>query len=256
MLSYIKPLENKEDAWIAEDNDWDGFERKYWELNECPCKDQCSKGALKRAQCWSYEDHEKPKCYMMRHLMASSLHDLDEQQAWELVNGLTCKEYTETYADRKKYRLSQPADAPKADACHGPRQPSDPPPGRIRACRGPRGRSNSRRRRSSRTPMRSRSPGRGDMHASPSSRPYARRRSPIGARQDQQIELARRRSFGGVDMMVQLKNSLQRAAESCRNSQQLAENMAIQFRAEGRVIQCAFEQVDGMLTEILRRRKD
>ena len=56
-----------------------------------------------------------------------------------------------------------------------------------------------------------------------------------------------------MDSMVQFKNSLERASQSCQRGHQFAQAMANQFKAEEDVIRGAYDTVDALLTQYVKR---
>ena len=58
---------------------------------------------------------------------------------------------------------------------------------------------------------------------------------------------------GSVDAMLQVRKSLERASASCDRGAQFAQAMADSFRSEGQVIRGAYDALDALMTESLRR---
>ena len=58
---------------------------------------------------------------------------------------------------------------------------------------------------------------------------------------------------GSVDAVYNLKKSLERASASCDRGALFAQAMADSFRSEGQVIRGAYDALDAVMTESLRR---
>ena len=103
----LGPLTNEELAEFPDGEDH-GLDRVCWHIEKCP-RDGCSIPSFKRAATWSYESEEHSRCYLMRHLMFSQLHNLDENEAAFEALEATVQSYEETFemreAERRKNNL-------------------------------------------------------------------------------------------------------------------------------------------------------
>ena len=255
------PEKHEENCWLEEHEDYEDYERTWWQVTECPKKRDCSKASWDRVKSWSYESSDKALNYVMKHLMESSLHNMTEEEALAALFEVVPEQYTETYKDRALYRRQ----VEKATANSKPRPPSTSPP------RGYMIRNRSRSRHSTRC----RSPRKGthmilDQLGSTVRRITediadlkSDRRSPVrssGARpseSEQCIFDVRSSSMAprkiDMDSMVQVKNSLERASQSCQRGHQFAQAMADQFKAEKDVIRGAYDTVEALLTQYVQR---
>ena len=175
-------------------------------------------------------------------------------------------EYTETYKHRDNYRRQ----VEKAAAKPTPRPPPTSPPRGIRAwhrsrshhstrCRSPRkgkdmlfdqlGTINDTVSRMSEELADLKS-GRRSPARSSGARSSEPERCIVGARSSNRPGATRKID---MDSMVQVKNSLERASQSCQRGQQFAQAMADQFKAEKDVIRGAYDTVEALLTQYVQR---
>jgi hypothetical protein len=103
----MRAATNDEIAELPDGEDH-GMDRVCWYIAKCP-RDGCSKASFTRAQTWSYESEELSRCYLMRHLMVSQLHNCDENEAAFEALEATVQSYEETFemreAERRKNNL-------------------------------------------------------------------------------------------------------------------------------------------------------
>jgi hypothetical protein len=108
MTSQPTGRANDEIAEVPARQDDDGLDRVCWHIDKCP-RDGCSVQSFKRAATWSYVSEERLLCYLIRHLMLSKLHDLDENEAAFEASQATVQSYEETFemreAERRKNNL-------------------------------------------------------------------------------------------------------------------------------------------------------
>ena len=255
------PEKHEENGWLDREEDSEDYQRAWWQVTECPKKCECSKASWDRVKCWSYESSDKALNYVMKHLTESSLHNMTEEDAAAVLFEVVPEQYTETYKDRDHYRRQ----VDKTTANSKPRPPSTSPP------RGHMIRTRSRSRHSTR----GRSPRKGTHMILDKLGNTVRRipediadlksdrRSPVrssGARpsgSEQCIFDVRSSSMAprkiDMDSMVRVKNSLERASQSCQRGHQFAQAMANQFKAEEDVIRGAYDAVDALLTQYVKR---
>ena len=103
---FSKPFPDE----FIEDDEQD---RSVWMCQACPLKEECSDGAWKRANCWSYISEGHVCLYIKHHLLESGKHHLvgcttssPDQEAAAMAGDAIIKESVETFADREAYRKS------------------------------------------------------------------------------------------------------------------------------------------------------
>jgi hypothetical protein len=141
MTTELTTETNDEPAEIPAGEDYDGLNRVCWYIAKCPRHGQCSIPSFKRAATWSYESEERCRCYLMRHLMISQLHELDENDAAFEALEATVQSYEETFEMREKERRTNNPQAQDNNRSRryrsrsrnrtdswGPRQPIGLPP--------------------------------------------------------------------------------------------------------------------------------
>ena len=98
----MRAATNEERAEFPDGEDH-GMDRVCWYIEKCP-RDGCSNASFKRAQTWSYESEERSRRYLMRHLIISNLHNLDENDAAFEALEATVQSYEETFEMREAER--------------------------------------------------------------------------------------------------------------------------------------------------------
>ena len=253
---------NSEDAWLDADDDWEGNTRSFWQVETCPEYCKCSPQSWRNAKAWSYIGPDKALGYVKNHLMASSLHAMTDAEADALVKEILPGEYTEDFREREAYRNG----ILRKDATPGPRPPSRSPPRSMRP------RSRSRRAHRSLSPLKGNGKNNGkgiimdqlntlNTQVSRMSDALANFRDvqrDSGAASSGSGSIGARPSGSGsivgpVDAMLQVRKSLERASASCDRGAQFAQAMADSFRSEGQVIRGAYDALDAVMAESLRR---
>lgn len=115
MLAEITVEQNQE-TWDLCEGDDDGMDRIKYEVLECPRFSKCSKDAFKRGNVWSYESAEKCRSYLAWHLVKSSKHFLERDEALQEVYCTEVSETIETHADRVQQRADQKDELAKQQA--------------------------------------------------------------------------------------------------------------------------------------------
>ena len=105
---YWTPAKNAESYWLSEDEDPDVV-RTITRLSACP-HPHCSTSSFKNADIWTYKDPVQCVSYLMRHLIYSSKHYMEEHDAQTMIldkwDELQWTQETETRSDRKAYHDS------------------------------------------------------------------------------------------------------------------------------------------------------
>ena len=134
---------NKEDVWVDASEDWDGYERSYWKVDNCPMACECSYQSWRNARAWSYIGPTQVMLYVKNHLLNSSLHNVTEDEVDERLESVVPTEYKEEFKEREQYRKQVLQANSKETAAPKPRPPTSPPPSLRRRSRS-RHRSRSR----------------------------------------------------------------------------------------------------------------
>ena len=97
---------NKEDIdsfYVPADND-DGGPRMYWRVLKCPRCDECSDQAWNRVRAWSFINEDTAKDVVIKHLVNSSKHSMDEDAAGSYREDMEIEVLEETGAERDAHR--------------------------------------------------------------------------------------------------------------------------------------------------------
>ena len=89
--------------YVPEDQD-EGGPRMYWRVLKCPRCDECSDQAWNRVQAWSFLNEDIAKDVVIKHLVNSSKHAMDEETAETYREDMEIEVLEETEAERKSYR--------------------------------------------------------------------------------------------------------------------------------------------------------
>ena len=89
--------------YVPEDQD-EGGPRMYWRVLKCPRCDECSDQAWNRVQAWSFISEDIAKDVVIKHLVNSSKHAMDEETAETYREDMEIEVLEETEAERKSYR--------------------------------------------------------------------------------------------------------------------------------------------------------
>jgi hypothetical protein len=138
--STIRAATNEETDDIPAGEDHE-LVRVCWHIDKCPREADCSQPSFKKARTWSYESEEQSRCYLMRHLVHSSLHGCTEHEAEFEALEATVQSYEETFEDREAERRKNHLQAQgnnrgrrrrsrsrNRDDSWGPKQPIGRPP--------------------------------------------------------------------------------------------------------------------------------
>ena len=102
-LVEMKPLQNVESAYVAEEDD-DGADRLVYEIKFCPLPTKCSDASWgKTYKCRSYRGENVARCYMMWHLVEGK-HQMELEDARALATKCRIVSSTESAQDRAEYR--------------------------------------------------------------------------------------------------------------------------------------------------------
>ena len=256
---------NNEDAWLDEDDDCEDNIRSYWRLDVCPMLCDCSTGAWRNAKAWSYKSPQQALGYVKNHLMASSLHHMSEEDADALLEGIEPEEYTEDFKEREKYRKSVlQAQTPRPPPTSPPlalrRRSRSPPEDRSLSSRKGKGKNNGKgmlkdQIGSLNSAVSQIQAALADLREAQKDDNGAASSGSIGARPivgATQI-VGTTPIVGSVDAMLKVRKSLFRAAQSCEKGSILVQALADQLKSEATVIRGAYETLDAVMEESLRR---
>ena len=228
----------------------------------------CSTSAWRNAKAWSYKSPQQALGYVKNHLMASSLHHMSEEDADALLEGIEPEEYTEDFKERESYRKS----VLQAQSTPTPRPPPTSPPRSMRR----RSRSRPAARSLSSRKGKGKNNGKGmlkDQIGSLTSEVSHLQAALADLRQAQKDDNGAASSgsigarpivgatqivgttpiVGSVDAMLKVRKSLFRAAQSCEKGSMLVQALADQLRSEATVIRGAYETLDAVMAESLKR---
>jgi len=145
----MEAKKNMEEWCMPADID-DGETRLRFVCKRCPEESQCSANAWKNGKAWSYVGDYEVRQYVVRHLTASSKHEVPLAKAQDLAFDAAVEVEEDTFADREMLRAeptppkqaAPPATAPPGYADRrnvsggDGRQPQSPPGKRPRFDRG------------------------------------------------------------------------------------------------------------------------
>ena len=119
---------NLDTAYVESDDDTHE-DRTYWMATSCPCRESCTPNSWGRVNKYSYLNEDVVRGYIREHLVASSLHQMSQEDAEYHAAVAEIDECTETAADRATYRQqvrrahgqqsSSSADKGKGKSKHG-----------------------------------------------------------------------------------------------------------------------------------------
>jgi hypothetical protein len=123
----VATMDTSPPYYITEDED-DSSDRTYWVASACPCPDECSPGAWKKAWCTSYGSSKGATAKVVAHLMNSGLHVCNRNVAENLAADVYIEEKIDTARERASYRNSLKASRKRAldERPHSP--PGEPQP--------------------------------------------------------------------------------------------------------------------------------
>ena len=256
---------NNEDAWLDEDDDCEDNTRTYWRLDACPAMCNCSTSAWRNAKAWSYKSPQQALGYVKNHLMASSLHHMSEEEADALLEGIEPEEFTEDFEERDKYRkfvlmAQTPRPPPTSPPLALRRRSRSPPEDRSLSSRKGKGKNNGKgmlkdQIGSLTSEVSHLQAALADLREAQKDDNGAASSGSIGARPivgATQI-VGTTPIVGSVDAMLKVRKSLFRAAQSCEKGSILVQALADQLKSEATVIRGAYETLDAVMEESLRR---
>ena len=80
----------------------DKRDRNVLYAKQCPMHQNCSANSWARARPWSYDDPQGAILSTKQHLMKSSLHSLNEEEADVICNNITIENYLDMWKDRQE----------------------------------------------------------------------------------------------------------------------------------------------------------
>lgn len=102
-MADLQPEKNEESCFVSAEDD-DGIDRLWWSADACPAKESCTRQGWKRAACWSYESEAQVQKYVLKHLMDSGLHAMEEETAQVLAASTDISQNVESSRERSQYR--------------------------------------------------------------------------------------------------------------------------------------------------------
>jgi len=114
-----------------EDEEHTEREGRFFYYKTCPCSDDCSNQSWKKADVWGWTADDA-KAKLAKHLTSSSLHNLSEEEAWQVVEEAELilgemEKYKKKQHNKEEWKHAQAKDGGRGQK--RPIQPSFPPPG-------------------------------------------------------------------------------------------------------------------------------